>query len=167
MNNSLVSKKLVGVFLIIGLLVVIVAIIGSLVGRRQARDDQDEGQNLTQATTIRREVDENKLPDRFPTNFPQESGAKILQNDTQAGEAGRFQATRRYETAKTLAENYKIFQTYFQQNGWKVTASVDEATFKSITATKGDLSIKVALNDNALTKTKTVDLYLIQIIGTK
>ncbi len=166
MNTSIVSKKMVGAFLAVGLLVVAIAVIGALSGKKQATD-KSQGDGLVQATTTRKVVEDSKLPDKFPANIPQESGAVILQNDVQTSINGRFQATRSYETSKTLAENYQIYQTYFQQNGWKITTSTNEAAYKSITATKGDLSLQVNLNDNQLTKTRTVDLYLIQITETK
>jgi hypothetical protein len=166
MNNSIISRKWVGVFLAVGFLAVIVAVIGGVVGRGKVQDKPQDNQTMLQASTIRKAVDENSLPDKFPADFPRESGAKILQNDVQTSADGKFQATRSYETAKTLADNFQIFQTYFQKTGWKVTDSVNALNFKSITAVKGDLSLKVSLNNNELTKTQTVDLYLIQVTPT-
>lgn len=165
MNNSIVSKKLVGAFLAVGLLAILIAIIGSWTGRRQTSNNQSNEQNLVQATTITKTVDNSKLPDNFPANFPQEPGAVILRNDVQTSADGKLQATRSYVTVKSLADNFKLFQDYLKKNNWTVTVLANQTDHKTLGATKDNLSLQVNLNDNQLTKQKTVDLYLIQTIA--
>lgn len=103
------------------------------------------------------QVDSNQLPDRFPANFPLEKNVPINANYTAQAE-GAFQSTRQFISNKSLAENYKLYSDYLKKDGWKIEATLDEATVKSIFATKGRASVTVTMSQNTTTRESTVDI---------
>lgn len=161
MQNLLSSRKLPWVFAVVGIIVVALAIAGS----KYRSKSQGTAPTNTESKVVTTNIAPSQLPDKFPSDIPQESGAAVLKNDVQFATDGRFQATRSYVTAKSLDENIKIFRNYFQTHGWTLTTNVDQPLFKSISATKGDLNMQVSINDNQLSKQKTVDIYVVQKVG--
>lgn len=107
---------------------------------------------------VKKEVNPSQLPDKFPSDIPLEAGAKIEQNFTQQAESGQFQATRVFATAKTLEENYNIYLNYMKSSGWTVISNINQETLKSLTGKKGTALLQIDINQNTVTKVKTVDI---------
>jgi hypothetical protein len=166
MEDFLASKRMIWIFVGIGLLAVLVIAI-TLVATSKSRPAGQNAVSPAKSQVVKTKVDPAKLPEKFPADFPQETGATILANDVQTTSDGKFQATRSYVSAKTLEDNVKIFQSYFQKTGWKVTSTVEQPRYKAISATKEDLNIQINMNDNQVTKQKTVDIYVVQKPVTK
>lgn len=109
-------------------------------------------------------VDSAELPELFPKDIPIEKDAKITQNYNATSPDGRFQATRAFETKKTLDENLKIYQDYFKKNKWEVQSTLDtDANYKMIFAVKLPYQVQISMNKNTTTGVKTVDISLTKL----
>ncbi len=106
----------------------------------------------------KREIDATKLPESFPKDIPIEQGATVTQNYNAISAGGRFQATRVFETTKSLDANIKIYQDYFKANKWTINAFVDQENYKMILATKDNFQIQVSINHNIISGINTVDI---------
>ena len=100
-------------------------------------------------------------PDKTPDSFPSElvaleKGAAVTQNYNATLRDGQFQATRAYETAKTLAEEFKRYQDYFKANGWKIQSATSKDQPKVIIASKGAVNVLVVFDENKATKINTI-----------
>jgi len=102
-------------------------------------------------------VELEKLPERFPADFPIEEGTKIISNYNYEKD-GVFQSTRQFESQKTLAENYKIYKEYLNSNGWTINSSMDLETSKFLLAVKDGSTVSVNISSNSSTKQNTVDI---------
>lgn len=99
----------------------------------------------------------DQVPDRFPSELlALEQGATLVQNYNASVVDGRFQATRAYETKKSLADAVKIYRDFFTKNAWKIEDSLDQAKLKVIIATKNNVQVLVNIDENATTKVHTV-----------
>ncbi len=94
----------------------------------------------------------------FPEDVPIENGAKITQNYNATSPDGRFQATRTFETTKTLDENFKIYLGYFEKNNWEINASLDQENYKMIYAYKDRGFMQISMSSNAVSGIKVVDI---------
>ncbi len=93
----------------------------------------------------------------FPSDFPFEKGSKVF-DSYQAENKSEFtnQTTRTYETNKSLAENYEIFNKYFKDNNWVVESNQSGSSYRTIIARNKDLVVQVSITENKTTKIKTV-----------
>ena len=103
-------------------------------------------------------VDFSKVPEKFPTNIPIEPGAKLTQNYNATTPDGQFQATRTFETQEALATNLKLYTEFLTDDGWEIKATTDDPTFKMVLGTKGKQSLQVSIDENKVTKIKTVSI---------
>lgn len=87
-----------------------------------------------------------------------ESGAKIVQNYNATTNTGLFQATRVFETSKSLDENLKIYSDFINKNGWKLISSLNQANIKALAAQKNKGNLQITLSENTQTKVKTVSI---------
>ena len=166
MANFIGSKKVLWLFVIVGAIAVIAALIVALTAtKRPGQKTANSNANLPPAPQVKKEVvANNQLPDLFPADFPMEANAKIVQNFNGTDSSGKFlQATRTFVTAKTLDQNFTIYQSYFQKNGWTITTSSNLPMLKSLTATKGKVQISVTMSENSLSHVKTVDITATQL----
>ena len=106
------------------------------------------------------EVNNDKLPDKFPSDIPIESGATITQNYNATTTDGRYQATRAFETKKSLAENLALYTQYLQTNGWTIKATIDQPTYKMVTASKDKQQLQISISENSTSKVVTVTISL-------
>jgi hypothetical protein len=148
------SKKSLWLLLIVGVLLVAVVVLVTL---KPKKETAQENKN-TQPKLVHNDIEPNKVPEKIPTDFPFEAGATIAENYVLKSETTDAQATRKFQTKKTLAENYKIYEDYFKKNGWTITATLDQPTIKSITAVKGKLQANLSMSENTETKARTVDV---------
>lgn len=107
-------------------------------------------------------VPQDQLPSQFPVGIPIEQGAKTLVSLDQTSTDGRFQGTRKFVTAKTIAQNATIYKDFFTQDGWKIQSSTDQATLKHYSARKGDLLLQIVLNEAQITDGNTVEIIVQQ-----
>lgn len=148
-------------FLAIIVLVVIVLLLSGFIAFNHWQKKRliNKG-NSTQKelNVVKKDLAFNKNPEQFPTNIPIEEGAEITQNYNATTADGRLQATRAFITNKSLADNLKIYQDYFKTNDWKVIATVDQDVYKMILGSKDNTQIQVSVNENSISKVKTVDI---------
>lgn len=103
-------------------------------------------------------VDFAKLPEKFPSNIPLEADAKILQNYNSVTPEGQFQATRQFETKKSLAENYAFYTDFLKKNGWEIKATTDDATYKMVMGSLLKKAIQVTIEENKINQVKIVTI---------
>lgn len=107
---------------------------------------------------VKTNVDFDKAPKGFPEGVPIEAGAKLTQNYNATSPDGRFQATRVFETAKTLDENLAIYSDYLKKQGWVVGSTLNDPTYKVISGTKGLQNMQIVIDENKVNKIKTVSI---------
>jgi len=158
--DFLQSKKIVWVFAVIGIIIVALAIVMVIINRQMAKPTTTKTNTKTAAElkVDRQEVPPATLPENFPTDIPLEKDAKVIQNYTATTNNGGFQSTREFETKKTLAESYRIYKAYFQQNGWQLSGGVDDTYVKVVSANKGNLTATVTMDYNLKTDIKTIEI---------
>ncbi len=141
-------------------IVVAVFIIQSVwVNKQKPSSNKPTGEQAPTTLKVQKtEVPTSQLPQQFPSDIPIESGAKIVQNYNASAEDGRFQATRVFETKKTLSANYTLYKDFFSKNGWTVLTTLDQPTLKVVSAKKNNANAQVTINENSVTKIKTVDI---------
>ncbi len=110
------------------------------------------------------DVASSQSPNLFPKDLPMESGSQIVKNYNTSTAEGRTIGTRVFVTAKTIDENYKIYESYFKQKGWTVTAApaVKGNTSKTMIATKDNMQAQVTIGDDPVAKAKTVAIIITQ-----
>lgn len=107
-------------------------------------------------------VESTKLPEKFPTDLPLETGAKVTQNYTATTVSGVMQSTRVYETKKTLDENYKIYKDYLKKASWSIENDINEATRKILVASKGDSQMTIVMNKSETVSTIELNVSVAQ-----
>lgn len=105
-------------------------------------------------------VDYNKLPDKFPTDLPLEDGANITQNFNATEVDGRYNATREFNSAKTLAQNIAVYTKYLKTNDWQVKATIDQPALKMVMGQKGNQQLQVVAAQNPTTKANVITITL-------
>ncbi len=160
MNNFLESKKVIWVFVIFGLVAVVAAIMAVSSGPSAVKTSQtNTPANAQKKQDVQiKKVDNSKLPDQFPADIPLETGATVTGNYNATAADGRSQATRSFETTKTLDDNFKLYSDFFKKSGYTVNSTINQANFKAILASKGDLKVQVNMSTNPTTKVKTIDI---------
>ena len=103
-------------------------------------------------------VDFTRLPSRFPTDLPIEPDAKTTQNYNSTTADGHFQATRAYESNKSLDESFNIYSKYLKEKGWTIAATTEEPDYKMVLGKKGKENIQVSIGENLSKQIKTVTI---------
>lgn len=163
--NPTESHKTVFVLLGIVVLAVILVVVLMFASKQKQQPVATNEKPAAQQkeAIVKTEVDPAKTPEKFPLDVPIEAGAKITQNYNATAVDGRFQATRTFETAKSLDANLKIYTDFLKANGWKIQATVDQPTFKMVMGTKDQSQLQISMSENSVSKTKTVDISLTDI----
>lgn len=156
MSNFLQSKAIIWFCLLAG----IIAIATVMAARRYGNAPTTPPVELKVET---KDVPTSQFPENFPTDLPIEKGAEVTQNYTATTNDGRFQATRTFQTAKTLDENYKIYRDYSLKNGWELGTGVDQENIKVVTATKGNLTMTVTISQSTSSQAKTVNITITEV----
>lgn len=157
-----IKKSLVLIIMILALAIGLTMIV-SMVMQTNMSDTASPQSDTNQSKVTKADIPQDKLPNKFPEDMPIESGAVITQNFSAFGEDGSYQATRAFETTKSLAENMTIFRQYMTKNGWEIKSSVDNPTLKSVVAAKGTQRLSVSASDNPATKVKTVTITVTEL----
>ncbi len=104
------------------------------------------------------DVEISKLPEKFPSNIPLEEGAEVIQNYNSETPEGQFQATRQFETKKSLAENYALYTDFMKKNGWEIKATTDDPTYKMVMGNLLKKAIQVTIEENKINQVKIVTI---------
>jgi len=127
-------------------------------------DDTTKPDHQTQPKVTRTDVDPTVVPEKVPKDIPMEKGATIIQNYTLATTDGKAQSTRAFKTSKSLADNYKLYTNYFNDNGWTIQNFVDNPKSKMINAVKDETRVQVTLNESSVDKSRTVDITVTDVV---
>lgn len=109
-------------------------------------------------TVTRTQVDQSKLPEKFPADIPLEKNATTTDNYNASATNGMFQATRKFETAKTLDANFKLYSDFFSKNGWQITNTINQPELKVVFAVKDGVQAQAVIAKNSVTKKSTVEI---------
>ncbi len=166
MPNFFTDKKMLYLYLAIGITSVLVAIVLAGLWRGWS----DNGNRVDQPADLplgisRQQIPESQLPANFPADIPQEDGAVVTQNYIASTPEGYEQSTRTFETTKSLTENIRIYQDYFTNNNWLVIESKVLPSFQSLLVSNGDLQASVGVNENSVTKVKTVNITISKLLA--
>lgn len=150
------QKTLFWTILGISVLLVLLIVLGGKPVRQTAKPSGEPAK----FTVTKQDMPQEELPKKFPVEFPLEEGAKVLQNYNATTNDGRRQATRMFETAKSLEENYRLYEDFFQENGWTILTTLDQENLKALAASKDQEQLQVTLNLNPTTNISTVEISL-------
>lgn len=157
-----IKKWLVG-------LVVLVAIaiggtmIASMFMDQNSGVDQNKNADGNPSSVAKTKIADDKLPSKMPANIPQETGAQVTDNFTAVNDEGLYQATREFETSKSLAENLTLYTNYLKNNDWDILSTIDKPTLKSVVGSRGADRLQVTITENSSTKIKTVTISFSQL----
>ncbi len=115
----------------------------------------------SQTTGAKKDVDAEQLPKNFPADIPIEEGASVVQNFN-VDDKGYQQATRSFETQVSLDKNLALYKKYLTANGYKITVTIDQPTYKMVSGTKDKDNLRIEMTDNSVSKQKTVSITFIQ-----
>lgn len=151
--NIMDNKKTIWIFTAIGVLVIIVVAIATVI--KLSKKPTDKVTNINVET---KEIDPKELPEKFPKELPLEAGATVIVNNNISSDVGHFSGTRRFESKKSLSENFDLYKNFFEKNGWEILNTVDTENLKIINAKKDGTTTRVDINRNTVTNIITVDL---------
>lgn len=143
---------------LISILCFIILIVILFVVSYKAVDKIRDANKIKEIQVTTTPVDPKKLPEGFLSSVPIEKGAKITQNYNAVSEDGRVQATRTFETKKSLIENFKIYEDYLKNNDWQIDSTVDQTSFKMLFGKKDGSTLQISMSENSLTKIRSVNI---------
>ncbi len=103
------------------------------------------------------------LPEKFPISVPMESGAKIVGNYNATSADGKIQATRTFESEKSVDDNFALYKSYVmdRQNGWTYLNEVNDpanAGHKAIFASGANGILNINISAGSVSGTSVVDI---------
>jgi hypothetical protein len=104
------------------------------------------------------EVPPGTAPQGFPADIPIEAGAKITQNYNATAGNGLFQATRVFDSSKSMDQNFAIYSDYLKSAGWTVVNTLNLSTTKVLAAKKGAANLQITIAQNTVTKVISVSI---------
>ena len=153
-----IHKTLKNIIAGLGLLILVALIISLIAYQANKSKVKDEPEKVLQVD--KQEIPADKIPDKLPANIPIEKNAKVRDNYSASTNDGRTEATRSYETSKSLEENLSIFTEFMKSNGWTITSTTDQEKYKAVSGVKGSSSLLVQMNTDVGTDAKTVSIAL-------
>lgn len=150
---------------LVGLIMILAAALGiTLIASLFIKDSQSPEATTPIVSVVKtQQVPETQLPEKFPINLPLEDGAVITQNYNATAEDGRFQATRAFETKKSLVENLNLYSKYLKANGWTIDSTVDQPTYKVVSGSKGIQALQISISENAVNQARTVSISMTEL----
>lgn len=118
--------------------------------------------NFAPAQVEKTNIDFSKTPEKFPKDVPIEAGAKITQNFNATTPTGQFQATRVFETKKSLADNLTLYSNFLKKNNWTIKSTIDNSNYKMVIASLDKKNLTIAIDENKTTKIKTVNISYVE-----
>lgn len=135
-----------------------------LVTKRNAGDNDQQSAQPRTAVVDKVNVDFSQNPEKFPAKIPVEAGARITQNYNATTPEGIFQATKVFETSQSLSANLALYTKFFNDNGWNISATIDQPTIKMVAGEKDGKSIQVSITENKVSKIRTVSINYVEKI---
>lgn len=158
MNEIKISKLAVIALIVLGIGAVIAVLVWQFSSRSGTNPDGD-GQPITEDNIVKTDVSTDRDPDKFPTGIPIEAGANVTQNYNATAKDGRFQATKVFETNRSLAENSALYQDWMTDDGWDIRSTVDQENYKMIFGVKGDYQqLQISIDNNETFNIRTVNI---------
>lgn len=151
--NPFEGKKTYQVFLVIGLIAVVVVAVLTIIKMKQKTTPEKK-----EITVKTKDYNPEELPDKFPKEIPLEKDATVIINNDTTSSIGHFSAIRRFESKKTLQDNFDLYKDFFNKNGWTIANTVDTENLKIINASKDKMSVRIDINKNTVTNIITVDI---------
>lgn len=155
-----IKKYLVGLIVIIALALAVTMVVFLFIKPETQVTEKSE---VTKSKILKAPISKNVLPELLPDNLPLEKDATITQNFSAKSKDGSIQATRAYETSKTLAENLQLFTKYLKDNGWTIKSTLDNLNYKKVSGAKGNTTIQISISENSVSKIKTVTISMVQL----
>lgn len=158
--NNLSIKKILIALVVIAIVVIVVALGAAKFSQKKPVATQaPTTSSISNVAAVQKtEVDKSKLPASFPSDIPLEAGATITQNYNAKSDSGGFQATRSFETKKTLAENLTLYQNFLKGTTWKINNTIDQPAYKVIFASQTNKNLQISMSENPNTKVRTVNI---------
>lgn len=125
--------------------------------QRAVTVQQNTSQELPKAI-VKESIDEQILPSLFPQDIPIEAGAEVVENSRVFAEGGMKQATRTFESKKTMTNNYNLYLSYLQNNDWVVVNQKNDTEQKLLRGKKGYQTLLITMDPNLSKETTTVIL---------
>lgn len=151
------KKIILGLLVFVGVAsAILVLVIAKPANHRTS--DKNAGEVSQEKSIVKTELAADQAPQAFPANIPIEKGAKITQNFNATALDGRLQATRAFETALTLSQNFNLYRDFMNKNGWKIDTTVDLENYKIIAASKERAKLQVSIDKNQGSGVKTVSI---------
>jgi hypothetical protein len=96
-------------------------------------------------------INNSQLPPGFPSDIPLEAGATITQNYTATNFSGMFQSSRDFISAKSMAENFALYQAALKKSGWTITSATNDTGSNRyiIFATKTSNFLNILISTNS------------------
>ncbi len=88
----------------------------------------------------------SSLPVDFPTDIPTESGVKVEQSYG-LNYAGQKQLTIVFASAKTVEENYALYDDFLTKQGWLISNKHEGQELASLYGTKENNEINVTISE--------------------
>lgn len=104
-------------------------------------------------------VNDQKIPKAFPANIPTGSAEdKVIANYESVSPDGTVQATREFESSKSISDNLTLYSNFFKKSGWDIYSSNNQGDSNSITAAKDLTTVQVLLFTNSESKKSSVKI---------
>ncbi len=154
-KNSSVFKLVVMVAALFALLFVAIQLSRHPIngGRKMGVDKLKTGTKIVK-------VSADKLPNKFPVDIPVEGDVRVIQNFNATELDGRYNATREFESKKTLAQNLSIYTKYLKDNNWDIKATIDEPDMKMVMGKKGLQQLQITAAIDPITNLNIITLNL-------
>lgn len=131
---------------------------GAAPGTEKTGRESKETSETKEFAVTKKEVPANEAPSGFPSEVPIEAGAKITQNYEADTTDGRHQATRTFESSRTVAQNYQTYLNFLTQNGWEVTNKLQTDNLASVFGKKDDAELSATISKNSISGVVSVEL---------
>lgn len=146
--------------IILVIVLVVIAVAWFITGKNNTKQSQEQPNNQAASRFQTRSVDSAKLPANLPADLPLEKDARIVGNHEVAdAESGTVQSDRSYATRKTLAENFTIYKSYLDKNGWEILTILDQPDYKMLSAKDAVGRLDIMFNYRTGTPDNLVSVY--------
>lgn len=116
-----------------------------------------EVKETTLEQPLPKKVDFSKMPEKFISGFILEENVTVVDNYNSETDK-IFQATRQYVSKKSLAENFKQFESYLNSNNWKILSRAQTPQYRVLSGEKEGALVTISVTENTLDKQNLVDI---------
>ncbi len=163
--NYFLSKKFLLLFLALGVTAILVGLVVAMVGKNRVGTTASTYQ--APYSDQKQDVTAGEIPRGMPSTVPMEDGAKILENSNTTTSNNALQATRIFESTKTLAENFAIYEKYLIDNNWSIVTRINDSTNKVLAGRSGPSTLQIGMDQDPQTKVVKVSIYYVQPINSQ